>query len=143
MRQRYSMLIPGFSLIDIVTALAVVAILSALAYPTYMGAMRRGRRLDAMAALTRIQLAQEAYRAVHPRYARHLTQLGWPTDTPLSAEGFYRLQLPGKDGPSRGFVAWAEPTAKRGQNLDRCRRFVLDQDGPDLQHTTAPECWRR
>jgi len=137
------MLLSGFSLIDILTALAVIAILAALAYPTYMGAMRQGRRLDAMTALTRIQLAQEKYRAVHPRYARHLTQLGWPVDRPLSAEGFYRLQLPGKGELSQGFIAWAEPTTKGGQNLDRCRRFVLDQDGPDLQQTTAPECWRR
>jgi len=133
----------GFTLIEIIIALAVVAILSALAYPSYVGAVRKGRRLDAMSALTKIQMAQEQYRATHPRYAGNLLQLGWSAERPFSVQGYYRLQLQEQDNPALSFVAWAVPTASGGQNHDICQRFVLDQDGPDWQHTLVPGCWQR
>lgn len=57
---------PGFTLIEMMIVLAMLAILSAVAYPSYVDAMRKGRRSEARAALAELMQQQE----------RHMTQAG-------------------------------------------------------------------
>ncbi|MGR8929056.1 MAG: type IV pilin protein [Gammaproteobacteria bacterium] len=59
----------GFTLIELMITVAIVAILAAIAYPSYTEYVMRGRRADAKAGLLSLQLAQEKYRTNCPRYA--------------------------------------------------------------------------
>lgn len=52
----------GFSLLEIVAALVLVAILVAIAVPSYNSYQQKSRRSDAIQTLLSIQLAEEQYR---------------------------------------------------------------------------------
>jgi len=141
MKKHYFSIRRGFTLIDMVIALAILGILAALAYPSYMGALRSLRRVDAMNALLQVQAAQARYRGRHSGYAERLTELDWVADRVPSPEGYYTLQL--LAGGEGGYLALAEPQPGGSQASDRCRRFVLDQNGPDPGRSSYPDCWSR
>jgi type IV pilus assembly protein PilE len=51
------------TLVEVCVVMAVIGIVSAMAWPSQLAQLQRARRLDAMAALTRLQFAQERHRA--------------------------------------------------------------------------------
>ena len=63
----------GFTLIEAMIVVAVVAILAAVALPSFMDSIRKGRRSDAFAAISQVQQAQERWRANHASYADQLS----------------------------------------------------------------------
>ena len=130
--------VKGFSLMELVITLAVLAILATLAFPSFSDQLQRGRRMDAITTLLNLQIAQEGWRANNNSYA-DLEQLGWTTDA--SAEGYYRVQI--VRSSAAGFLATAEPLAGGPQREDRCGIYALDQRGPVISADYADDiCWR-
>jgi len=62
----------GFTLVELMIGVAVLAILAAVAYPSYQDSVRKGRRSEAFTALSAVQQAQERWRANHEQYASTL-----------------------------------------------------------------------
>jgi type IV pilus assembly protein PilE len=60
---------PGFSLIEVLIALAIVGLLSAIALPNYTAHVVRARRAEARAALSDVVQQQERFYAANRRYA--------------------------------------------------------------------------
>jgi type IV pilus assembly protein PilE len=116
----------------------VVALLTAVALPSYRGHLLRGARLDAVEALTRVQVVQEQYRSHHGLYAGELSALLGVT--PRSAQGRYTLSLQ-LTGPE-AYRATALAVGMQAQD-NACPALTLDvregfaQSGPDLR------CWNR
>lgn len=127
----------GFTVMELMVALAIVAILATLAFPGYQDALMRARRGDAIASLLALQLAQETWRANHPAYA-DLDALGWAA---LSQDGHYDLRL--VEASAAGFVATAAPRQDGPQRDDVCGTFALSERGPLFVpgHADAT-CWR-
>jgi len=101
----------GFSLIELLVALAIVGILASIAYPSFMGSIRKSRRSDAISALTRLQQAQEQHRSNFAKYAG--TPDGLPSSGGLglstsSPDGHYSIAI--SNNTEIGYVASA--TAK-------------------------------
>lgn len=128
----------GFGLLELLIALAIVAILATLAYPNYRAYVERGRRMDAITALLGVQVAQEQWRANHPHYAA-LDDLDWIGES--SAEGYYRLRVPQRSAGS--FLAVAEPRRDGPQRDDSCGAFAVDQNGPVYEGYAEATCWQR
>lgn len=133
----------GMSLIEVLTVMAVLAILATIAWPAYTDVLRKGRRLDAITALQRVQLDQERYRAVHHRYAERLSDLGWAADEVDSGEGHYRIRLQAVADARVDYRALAAPKAGTDQVNDACGVFALGAAGADSGMPADASCWLR
>ncbi|MBL8334121.1 MAG: type IV pilin protein [Rubrivivax sp.] len=107
----------GVSLVEVCVALAVIGVLAATAWPSHLGSLYRARRADAVAALSRLHMAQEQHRARTGEYVGTMSGLG-SAGRVRSDEGHYLLSVepaePGSvvlvatargDGPQAGDTA--------------------------------------
>ena len=139
----------GFTLIEVMIAVAIVAILAAIAFPAYQDQVRKSRRADAMNGLQEIQMAQEKWRANHTAYTANLTgancgDANAVTNTGLciasaSDQGYYTLAITAAS--TTGFTATATPTGD--QTADSCGTFAVNQDGPVTTGYADAACWKR
>ena len=113
----------GFTLIELMIAVAVVGILMAIAYPSFMDQVRKSRRADAVAALTAVQQAQERWRANQPSYASNAQLTLAVNATPAglgilaaTANGFYTVRIDGSS--NAGYTTTAEAVSGKSQASD-------------------------
>lgn len=129
----------GFTLIELMITVVVVGILAVIAVPGYQDYVRKARRADGKAALLRIQLQQEKWRAGHTTYSNDLASIGVGTS---STDGYYTLSLSGAN--ESGYTATA--TAGTKQSGDKasgtsCATLTLVSAGNTA--TFNPEaCWK-
>lgn len=139
----------GFTLIELIIALAVVGILAAIALPSYLESVRKGRRADAIAALQQVAQAQERHRADNMTYTTDMSLLGGST----SPDRHYAIAVTGVS--AIGYTATATAVAGSPQASDtRCIVLRLIQDGADTSRNstnasgvtdnrTPNPCWNR
>lgn len=80
----------GFTLLDTILAMVVVAILASLALPVYTDQRLKSRRSEAYAALNHIMQAQERFATEYGYYTTDLTALGYNDPYP-TVSGYYRI----------------------------------------------------
>lgn len=90
----------GFSIIELMIVVVILGVLLAVAYPSYLDSVRKGRRADGIAALTALQQAQERYRANKPVYGN----LNAPADAATLPDA---LNL--KESPNKRYTLAAVP----------------------------------
>ena len=148
----------GFTLIELMIVVAVIGVLAMIAYPSFMDAVRKGRRSDAFAALSAVQQAQERWRGNRSAYTSSLTAL--PSDDPpglglpgTSAKGYYAISIDAAD--AAGYTATAAAVAGTSQAGDgSCQRrrvrvaggniFYGSADGGgDYDESATNRCWAR
>jgi type IV pilus assembly protein PilE len=131
----------GFTLIEVSVVLALVGVLAAATVPSLQRMLERSRRADAVAALMRVQIAQESFRAEHGLYASQLTQLRGAGGA-LSAEGWYRIDLQRDAGLA--YEARATPRADGPMAGDRdCPVLQLRVHDGRADHAPSARCWNR
>jgi len=130
----------GFTLIEMVTVIAIIGILASFAIPTYNNHIQSSRRTDAMTALLSVQSDQTMWRANNVSYATNLIgDLGWgSTDTP---EGFYTISLSNISATT--YTITATPKTGTSQENDTCGSYILTQDGPDISTSNKKLCWKK
>jgi len=108
MRRKHS----GFTLIELMIVLVVVAILASFAIPSYLSQVRKSRRSDATSTLGDLQLRQERYRAENATYGT-VIQLGLTTSgtSYASPNGYYTVSLGTVSGNCPTTGSTAETTA--------------------------------
>jgi type IV pilus assembly protein PilE len=138
----------GVTLIELAIVIIVVAVIAAIAVPSYRLHILRSQREDARAALLRIQAAQEKFLILKGRYTADLVNapaaggLGLQTS---SEHGLYSLEVA---LTATGYIARASAAAAGAQNKDpHCAVFSLNEAGTRraLDSSGADrtaECWR-
>ncbi|HOM14187.1 MAG TPA: type IV pilin protein [Rubrivivax sp.] len=130
----------GFTLVELCIVLAVAGVLAALAWPSYRTQLQRGQRADAVAALLRVQLAQESHRAHHGIYAAQLGALQGAAAA-RSAEGRYDIAL---QGGGAGYEAIATAReAGPGAGDGACAELRLQVHDGAAEYAPSARCWNR
>jgi type IV pilus assembly protein PilE len=83
----------GFSLIELVVAMVVVAILAAIAIPSYSNYVRKSRRTEAKTVLLDLISLEERFYTTNNSYTQDPSQLGYVVTTfPIqTASGYYTI----------------------------------------------------
>jgi type IV pilus assembly protein PilE len=106
----------GFTLVEMLIALAVLGLLIAFALPSYQDSVRRSNRAEAIEVLTRLQQAQERRRANEPSYTDDLSMLNIEGTT---RSGYYEVVINSADASS--YIATATAVSGTRQAGDtRC-----------------------
>ena len=146
----------GFTLVEILIAIAIVAILAGVALPSYFDSIRKGRRAEAFQAIAAVQQAQERWRNSHSGYADDLTSAA-PTGLGLAATtapgGYYQLAM--SDVVATGYTVTASASSGTSQagdtNCIRLRARVVGGNifygagaaTGDFDETNRHRCWTR
>jgi type IV pilus assembly protein PilE len=105
----------GFTLIEIMIVVAVIAILASIALPSYNNYLRKARRADAQAALTDIATRQQQYLMDARAYAPDLATLNYTLQTTVT--DWYTVAI-AVAGPPPSFTVTATPIASKAQVED-------------------------
>ena len=144
----------GFTLIELMIAVAILGIVTAIAYPSFVDSVRKGRRAEAIAALVSMQQAQERWRTNNANYTTTISNLGVGSTTP-----YYDLTV---SAPSTnaadlaiGYIVTAEGKAGTSQaNDSQCRKLSVWLDRSSVKYagcgscttfvySTSNACWAR
>jgi len=128
----------GFTLVELLVAMALAALLLTLGLGSHRGHDLRMGRLDAVAALTRVQQAQEQHRGAHGLYASEFSALVGTAATSPQGRYALRLDITGGEAYRATAVALgpqARDTACATLTLEVRQGFA--QTGPDAA------CWGR
>jgi len=132
--------IKGFTLIELMVVVAIVGILSAIAYPSFTEYVRKGNRTDARATL--LQIAQTLERCYTQFSAYNNANCPILHEASInSAEGLYTV---GVVSSSTAYTLTALPVAGRAQAADlKCATLTLTHTGArGATGTAVAECWR-
>lgn len=149
----------GFTLVEMMIVCAVIAILAAIAYPSYTGQMLKAQRAEGKAALMRAaQMLERSFtqEGAYPSGADALAAFygagtGTPVysnpDNPLSATmGKFLVEyVPAAGAAPVEFLLRATPVASSITDTD-CPTFGMDSRGRRLVSDAVPAassgCWR-
>jgi type IV pilus assembly protein PilE len=134
----------GFSLIELMVAVAIVGILAMVAYPSYQNQVQRTRRADAQGALMGLAGALERHFTVNNTYLGAAAGGGdtgapaiYPTEAPLDGNTkYYDLTI--QAATASTYTIAAAP--KGAQAGDGCGTLTVTHTG--VRGAAQADCWR-
>ena len=131
----------GFTLIELMIVVAVVAILAAIAYPSYQEQIRKSHRAKAKADLVEYAGLAERFHTTNNTYVGFSLPA---TVSPREAGAAVRYNLTpaGAFTTANTFTITATPATGQ-QSADRCGTLSLNQAGVKTETGSAAlsECW--
>ena len=151
----------GFTLIELVVAMLIAAMLAAIAIPSYSAYVRQSRRTDAKSALLELAGREERYFSLNNAYTNLAAPLGYASagsTAVLTAQtvgsGYYTIQVNAATAsaplaPTATAVAYFSATATAVGNQLRdttCYQFTVDSKGSRTAVNSAnadstASCW--
>lgn len=122
----------GFTLIELMFVVAIVAILLALAYPSYQDSVRKARRADATTSL--MERAQGLERCF-TRFNSY-THADCPNPAGASDDGYYTLTV---ERTATTYTLTAEATGDQAN--DACGDYTVDYLGNKAPAPDSKRCW--
>ncbi len=132
----------GFTLIELMVAVAIVGILAAIAYPSYVNNVTKSRRSAAESFILTVANKQEQYMLDARQYANDpgaLTTLGLAI--PAEVSPYYTLAVSAVNAatpPTYTITATPIPGGSQAANDTACPSLTLNQTGAK---TPVSGCW--
>lgn len=128
----------GFTLIELVIVVSIVAILAAIAIPLFTEQIRKGNRTDGKSVLLSIVMEEEKYRTNNVTYGTLAQVWGGVS---VSPQGFYNLAISGVSGTGYTVTATAiGDQANDAQGATNCGTLTITVSGLTTTRTPAA-CW--
>lgn len=128
----------GFSLIELLVALAIIGVIGAVAYPSYISYLQKGRRADAQIALTKGAALLEKKYYEDGNYTTVASSI-WANGK--SAQGYYSMSISTDDcGGSPCFILTATATGAQAKDTD-CKTLTLDSRENKGSTGDGSDCW--
>lgn len=154
----------GFTLIELMIAIAIIGILAGIAYPSYQSYLLRAKRSDGVVALNALQQAQERFRGSCRSYATKLSSVATVCDRTLniysikdagangsfevlSPDGNYKAIITSAD--TQGYVLTATALGAQANDTE-CKYLILTvnnanphgvKTSKDSSGTLSTGCW--
>jgi type IV pilus assembly protein PilE len=123
----------GFTLIELMMVVVVVAILAAIAVPSYQYATIKARRTAAQGCLTEVAQSLERY------YTTHMTYKGAPAPTcEAGVSEHYAIGYAGT--PDSSYTLQVVPQGLQATAETKCGTMSIDHTGRKTGATA--ECWK-
>jgi type IV pilus assembly protein PilE len=138
----------GFTLIELMIVISVVAILTTIAVASYRAYVLRATRTEARMALLSIQVAQEKFFLQNNQYAQNLATalaappagLGVALDAAgLTLGGHYAVSFPAATATT--YTVQAVATGTQIKDTAACLTFTINEQGVRTP-ADASGCWR-
>ena len=130
----------GFTLIELMIAVAIVAIIATVAYPSYREQVRSSKRADAMADLMELSQFMERIFTENGTYQPGGSNPTLPfTQSPPSGGASYNLTISASSATT--YTLRAAPTGS--QSGDRCGNLTINHTGlKGVSASTVALCWK-
>ena len=135
----------GFTLIELMITVVVVAILAAIAYPAYLNKVRETRRSDGETALMKVMQAEQRNYTMTspPKYTTDLASLGFNTSNSamLTSGGWYKITAAACGAGSNSCVKLTAAPQNDQTNDTDCGKLTLDSRGQKGSSGGGTDCW--
>jgi type IV pilus assembly protein PilE len=150
---------PGFTLVELMIALTIIAVLASIALPLYSKQVQKSRRVDARTAVMDLAGREERFLSTSGSYATTWAQLGFAIGgnttaaTPVGS-GYYQLSAIPVAGVAAtntppSYTVSATVIAGSNQVSDlQCQYFSVDNTGKQFSSATnaggadtSTTCW--
>lgn len=129
----------GFTLIELMIAVAIVGILTSVGYPSYQNHIKKAKRVEAQGALVSFATAMEQWRVENNGKYSGVTEASaiFATQVPTDGSGTktYDLSFDGTPTDST-YTLKATPV-----QTDDCGTLTLDSTGVKGSTSSKTDCW--
>jgi len=133
----------GFTLIELMITVAIIGILSAIAYPSYIQYIVRANRSAAQSFMFAVANKQEQYLLDARSYAASVSALNLTQPAELSGKYLVTTTAVNTDTPPT-YTVTATPQGSQASQDTKCATLTLSSAGAKSQSgsaTAVSDCW--
>ena len=130
----------GFTLIELMIVVAILAIIVSIGYPLYTDQVRKARRAEAKTALQEAMNREERFFTTNNTYTTNLGQLGYGGATFTTQEGWYQVSAAACGGSTIGQCVILSAAPQNDQTNDVCGTFTLNSRGQETDGGGGADC---